>query len=237
MDPTPLEQRLQHQRMQWDMAQRLSSSPGPSHLLRPSHSRFLSPTRWIENTHSPSGHLSISYIPDQDTPSFRDLSDSERSIRSRSPLREDVAGTPGAPGDQAPVGDPSRGSSPTHPTTVVSPTSPIPGPSCNCGALVLSSTPIDPSNSRNIHMDGGPLDPRFHDDDHGPDVDIFAMDVEKRGGESLPTPTRYDVIMRQLSQALNDRESKLIGRPQGEWSTIQTYSVPCLLYTSPSPRD
>ena len=32
--------------------------------------------------------------------------------------------------------------------------------------------------------------------------------------------------MRQLSQALNDRESELTGRPQGERSTIQTYSVP-----------
>ena len=75
-------------------------------------------------------------------------------------------------------------------------------------------------------MDGGPLDPRFHNDDHGPDVDIVDMDVEKRGGEPLPTPTRYDLIMRQLSQALNDREVELTGRPQGEQSTIQTYSLP-----------
>ena len=45
VDPTPEEQRLQHQCMQRDMANRLSSSPGPSHLPRPSHSRFLGPTR------------------------------------------------------------------------------------------------------------------------------------------------------------------------------------------------
>ena len=75
-------------------------------------------------------------------------------------------------------------------------------------------------------MDRGPLDPRFHNDDHGPDVDIVAMDVEKWGGEPLPTPTRYDLIMPQLSQALNDREVELTGRPQGERSTVQTYSLP-----------
>ena len=32
--------------------------------------------------------------------------------------------------------------------------------------------------------------------------------------------------MRQLSQALNERETALSGRPQGECSTIQTYSLP-----------
>ena len=32
--------------------------------------------------------------------------------------------------------------------------------------------------------------------------------------------------MHQLSQALNDRESELSSRPQGERSTIQTYSLP-----------
>ena len=31
--------------------------------------------------------------------------------------------------------------------------------------------------------------------------------------------------MRQLSQALNDRESELSGRPQGKRSTVQIYSL------------
>ena len=66
-----------------------------------------------------------------------------------------------------------------------------------------------PLSETETPMDGGPLDPRFHEDKPNSDVDIVAMDVEKRGGEPLPTPTRYDVIMRQLSQALNERESDL----------------------------
>ena len=53
----------------------------------------------------------------------------------------------------------------------------------------------------------------------------MAMDVEQRGGDPLPTPTRYDLIMRQLGQALYDQESELSGRPQGERSTIQTYTL------------
>ena len=75
-------------------------------------------------------------------------------------------------------------------------------------------------------MDGGPNDPRFHTDEPKSDDDVVAMDIERRGGESLPTPTRFDLIMRQLGQALNDRESKLSGRPQGERSTIQTFLLP-----------
>ena len=52
------------------------------------------------------------------------------------------------------------------------------------------------------------------------------MDVERRRGDPLPTPTHYDLIMRQLRQALNDRESGLSGRPQGERCTVQTFSLP-----------
>ena len=75
-------------------------------------------------------------------------------------------------------------------------------------------------------MDGGPLDPRFHDDNPKTDDDIEAMDIEKQGGHALTPPSRYDLIMRQLSQALNERETALSGRPQGERSTVQTFSLP-----------
>ena len=74
-------------------------------------------------------------------------------------------------------------------------------------------------------MDGGPLDPWFHNDEPNTDDDVEAMDIKKQGGTPLPPPTRYDLIMRRLSQALNDRETELSGRPQGERSTVQTYSL------------
>ena len=96
VDPTPLEQRIQHQRMQQDMAQRLASSPGSSQVLCSSRSRFLGPTRWIETTPSPGGHLSISYVPDHTTPSLRDLSDSDGSVRSRSPVHGSSRSAPDA---------------------------------------------------------------------------------------------------------------------------------------------
>ena len=48
---------------------------------------------------------------------------------------------------------------------------------------------IDPGPSPSTsHMDSGPLDPRFHNDDPKTDDDIKAMDIEKQGGHSLTPP-------------------------------------------------
>ena len=52
------------------------------------------------------------------------------------------------------------------------------------------------------------------------------MDIEKQGGRALSPPSRYHLIMRHLSQALNKRETALSGRPQGERSTVRTYNGP-----------
>ena len=122
--------------------------------------------------------------------------------------------------------DPSCNPSPDHQATDLNLLSPIPGPSSNCGALLLSSTPMNPTNTDSPPTGKGTVDLRFQEDDQDPNIDIVAMDIEKRSGEPLPTPTRYDLIMRQLSQALNDPEVELTGRPQGERSTIQTYTLP-----------
>ena len=113
---------------------------------------------------------------------------------------------------------PASASSPVRPVSGVSPGTPShqDGFSLPAGSSHIPGTP----------MDGGPNNPRFHNDEPRSDDDVVAMDVEQRGGESLPTPTRYDLIMCQLGQALNDRESELSGRPQGERSIIQTFSLP-----------
>ena len=86
-DPTPEEQRLHHQQMQRNVANRLASSPGPFHLPRPSHSHFLGPTRWVKTVRSVhSTHVPSSHLPDLETSDPHLLSKTERSVRSRSPL-------------------------------------------------------------------------------------------------------------------------------------------------------
>ena len=94
-----------------------------------------------------------------------------------------------------------------------------------------SATPMDPLAVSPFPLDGGPDDQRFTSDPHPNEVE---MAVEQRGGDPLPVPTRYDLIMRQLGQALNDREVELTGRPQGERSTVRTYNLPA---THQAPTD
>ena len=87
--PSPDKQREHHERMQPDIASRISSSPGPSYFPRPRHSRFLDPTRWVETLRSIHGtHFSQSYTPDLELTDPHRLSESERSTRSRSPLSD-----------------------------------------------------------------------------------------------------------------------------------------------------
>ena len=89
--PQAEEQCLHHHCMQRSVAQRLASSRRPSHLPCPSHSRFLGPTRWVETVRSIHGtHLPSSYSPDLETSDPHILSESERSIRSGSPLPDDI---------------------------------------------------------------------------------------------------------------------------------------------------
>ena len=75
------------------------------------------------------------------------------------------------------------------------------GPLDPCPHDDRSPLPDKPQHPPGTRMDGGPLDPRFHDDEPNSDVDIVAMDVERKGGDPLPPTTRYDIIMRQCQSS------------------------------------
>ena len=136
-------------------------------------------------------HLPTSYSPDLETLDPHVLSDSERNIRSRSPLPDDTRYVPDTPAGGDSSGLPPCGGTSPLSIDVSSPVNPVPGTSAGVTPQQDGlSLPAGQSHPSGTPMAGGPNDPRFHNDEPKSNDDVVAMDIERRGGESLLTPTR-----------------------------------------------